>query len=58
MKENNVEVAIIAAVNAYMQEEAKVAAPCPMPATFSPWKLFGLQESMRKRNPIQKGMRR
>ena len=45
----------MAAVNAYMAEEAKEATPSTMP---SPWKVFGLQELMRKRTSIQKRVRR
>ena len=54
-----VRAAIIAAVNAYMVEEAKEAPPSPVPTLIpSPWKVFGLQELMRKRASIQKRVQR
>ncbi len=53
MKENAM-AAIVAAVNAYMREETRVA-PSVMPATtVSPWKVFGIQELMRKRTSMQR----
>jgi hypothetical protein len=57
MKEN-VRAAIVAAVNAYMQEEARVAPPSVVPTLIlSTWKVFGLQELMRKRTSIQRRVR-
>ena len=53
---DNMKAAIVAAVNAYIQEEVKEEAlpsvvPIPM---FSPWRVFGLQELMRSRISMQK----
>ncbi len=56
---DNMKAAIVAAVNDYMQEEVKEEAPpnvVPIPM-FSPWRVFGLQELMRKRTSIQKRVR-
>jgi len=56
---DNVKAAMVAAVNAYMQEEAKEMPPSVVPILiFSPWKAFGLQELMRKRTSIQQRARR
>lgn len=53
---DNMKAAIVAAVNAYMQEEVKEEAPSSVVpiSTFSHWRVFGLQELMRKRTSIQK----
>ncbi len=53
---DNVKAAIVATVNAYMQEEGKEEAPPSVMRipTFSHWRVFGLQELMRKRTPMQK----
>jgi len=57
MKDNK-KIAMVAAVNAYMQEEAKEALTRVTPTLiFSPWKAFGLQELMRKRTFIQQRAR-
>ena len=56
---DNMKAAIVAAVNAYMQEEVKEEAPpsvVPIPM-FSPWRVFGLQELMRTRTSMQKKVR-
>ena len=53
---DNMKAAIVAAVNTYMQEEVKEEAPLsvvPIPMS-SPWRIFGLQELMRKRTSMQK----
>ena len=55
--EEHVRAAIVAAVDAYVQEQARET-PSVMPATFSTWKLFGLRELMRKRTSIQKRVQR
>ncbi len=52
----NVGAAIVAAVNAYIQEESK-AAPHQVSATSSQWKLSGLRELMQKRNLVRNRMR-
>jgi len=50
--------AIMAAVNAYLEEEARVVIPSPKPLfIFSPWKVFGLQELMRGRTSMQQKTR-
>ena len=55
---DNVKAAMVAAVNAYMQEEARVAHPGVVPTLIlSTWKVFGLQELMRKRASIQRRVR-
>ena len=57
MKES-VRTAIVAAVNAYMHEEARVAHSGVVPTLIlSTWKVFGLQELMRKRASIQRRVR-
>ena len=54
MKEN-VTAAVVAAVNAYMEEEVKETPTGVMPTfILSPWKVFGLHELMRRRTSLQK----
>jgi len=53
---DNVRAAIVAAINAYMQEEARIT-PSVMLTTFSPWKFSGLRELMKKRTSIQQRVR-
>lgn len=49
---------IVAAINAYMQEEAKeVPQKAVSTFIFSSWKVFGLQELMRSRTSIQQRVR-